>query len=58
MLYQSTFSDSKEVVEGGMITAKVALADAKHEISFGQNTMDSMIIDAPDAYVRSFESRS
>ena len=55
MLYQSTFSDSKEVVEGGMITAKVALADAKHEISFGQNTMDSMIVYEPVAIVGIFQ---
>jgi len=58
MLHQFAVGDSKEIIEGGMNPAEVALADTQHEIALGQNTMEPLIVDASAALVRRLQCDS
>jgi hypothetical protein len=58
MLYHFALCESKEVIEGGMVTVVVALANAKHKVSLGENTMDAVIVDAPAALILGFQCGS
>ena len=57
MFHQFSMSDPEEVVEGGMGVVEIPLADAKHKITFGQNPVDIVIIDASVIFVCGYQLR-
>ena len=58
MLHDFAVGESKQVIEGGMDAAVVALADAKDEVPLGQDTMNALIVSAPAAFALDFQRGS
>ncbi len=51
MFHHFALCESKQIIEGGMVAAVVALAEAKHKVPLCKNTMDAMIVDASAALI-------
>ena len=58
MLHQLAIYESKQIIESGMNTAKIALANAKCKVPFGEDTMNAMIVDASAALILDFQCAS
>ena len=55
MFNQLSICDAKQVIEGGMVSPTVTLADAKYEVTLSKNTMDALIVDAPATRILDFQ---
>ena len=58
MLDYFAVRESKQIVEGTVLPAKIALANTKHEIAFGKDAMQAVVIDAAAIFICFCQSRT